>query len=152
MFPAFPHIWAARALAHRVQVQRAHDALQFLVVRPSKILHTQPGRAGVGRGRRSSAVRQYGERSRHLGQVQSNSTLGSLAKQPRARGLTRPYCRSRPSSIPNAPIIRRFAFSEGKAAHPTSCSPFRRGTCDSRWLLYIYNTGKSSPTESSVTH
>jgi len=66
MFPAFTHVWAARALAHRVQIERAHDALELLVIRSPEILHPQPGRPRMGRGQRRGIVRQYGEGSCHL--------------------------------------------------------------------------------------
>jgi hypothetical protein len=42
----------------------------------------------MGRGRWGRVIRQYGEWSRHLGQVQNNSTLGYFTKQPRAAALT----------------------------------------------------------------
>src|ERR1700677_3089560 len=44
MLPAFTHIRATSALAYRVQVECAHDPLEFLVIRPAEVLHAQPGR------------------------------------------------------------------------------------------------------------
>ena len=45
MIPALAHVGAAGALTDGVQVERAHDALQVLIVRPAKEFHAQPGRA-----------------------------------------------------------------------------------------------------------
>ena len=47
MLPAFAHVGAARALADGVQVERAHDALQFLIIWAAEKFHAQPGRTRV---------------------------------------------------------------------------------------------------------
>ena len=45
-----PMIRAARALAHGVQIERAHDALQVLIIRPAKEFHAQPFRPRMAAG------------------------------------------------------------------------------------------------------
>ena len=45
VLPAFAHVGAARAFADGVQVERAHDALQFLIIWAAEKFHAQPGRA-----------------------------------------------------------------------------------------------------------
>src|SRR5260370_19296773 len=44
LLPALAHVGAARALAHRVQVERAHDALQVLVALAPEKLNAKPFR------------------------------------------------------------------------------------------------------------
>jgi len=45
VLPALAHVGAARALAHGVEVERAHDALEFLIIGAAEKFHAQPGRA-----------------------------------------------------------------------------------------------------------
>src|SRR5712671_93416 len=49
MFPTFTHVRAARTLAHRIKAQRAHDALQILIIRPIEKFDAQPVRARMSR-------------------------------------------------------------------------------------------------------
>src|SRR5271156_1495032 len=85
MLPAFPHIRATRALAYGVELERAHDSLQFLVIRSAEVLHPQPRRPRMGRGRRRAIVGQYGERGSHLLEFESYSTRHVPLKQPPLR-------------------------------------------------------------------
>ena len=52
VFPALAHVGAAGGFADRVQVERAHDALELLVPFAPKEADTEPVRAGVRGGRR----------------------------------------------------------------------------------------------------
>ena len=45
VLPALAHVGAARAFADGVQVERAHDALQLLIIFAAEESHAQPGRA-----------------------------------------------------------------------------------------------------------
>src|SRR5579862_4415764 len=45
MLPAFAHVGAARAFADGVEVKRAHDALQFMIIGTTEKFDAQPGRA-----------------------------------------------------------------------------------------------------------
>src|SRR5260370_16615952 len=68
MLPALAHIRTARALAHRVQVERAHDALQVLIAFAAEKFDAQPIRPRVraGRGHRHRRnTRDDVERCRH---------------------------------------------------------------------------------------
>lgn|GEM_PF-5753251 len=88
-----------------------------------------------------------------MGQVRNNSTLGSPVKQPRAAGLARtPPPQFLLHLSLKVSVFDGFAFSEGKAAHSMTYDLFRPSIWDRGHLLYIYNTGKSFPTESSVTY
>src|SRR6185437_5347865 len=42
MLPALTLVWATRTLAHGMQIQRLHDALQILVILSAKEAHLQP--------------------------------------------------------------------------------------------------------------
>ena len=57
VLPALAHVGAARALANGVQPERAHDALQLLVVLPAQELHAQPVRARMRLRRRERQSR-----------------------------------------------------------------------------------------------
>src|SRR5229473_5413844 len=68
VLPALAHVGAARALADRVQIERAHDALQILVALATEKLDAQPIGPGVRarRGHRHRRnVRDDVERCRH---------------------------------------------------------------------------------------
>ena len=45
VLPALAHVGAARAFADGVQVERAHDAFEFLIIWAAEKFHAQPGRA-----------------------------------------------------------------------------------------------------------
>lgn len=81
MFPAFPHIRATRALAHSVKLERAHNPLEFLVIRSAEVLHPQPRGSRMDRRRWRGIVGQYGERGSHLLEFESYSTRHILLKQ-----------------------------------------------------------------------
>lgn len=65
VFPALAYIGATRAFADRVEIERAHGALQFLIFGSAEEAHAQPGRARVRHGRRSG-IGENGEGSRHV--------------------------------------------------------------------------------------
>ena len=75
MLPALAHVRAARALADRVQVERAHDALQLLVIGAAKEAHAQPRwpgmRSGAGGGAAASGqdVERRGHSDKLTGQL-----------------------------------------------------------------------------------
>jgi len=65
MLPAFAHIGAPRAFAHRVQIECAHNGVQLVEILSAAESHLQPGWPLVRVRRRRRVVRQYVEGSRH---------------------------------------------------------------------------------------
>ena len=61
MLPALAHVGAARALADRVQIERAHDALHVLVALAAKKLDAQPIRPRMHARRGHRDRRQIGD-------------------------------------------------------------------------------------------
>ena len=78
MIPALAHVGAAGAFADRVQVQRAHDPLQFLIIFAAEEADLQPVGTRMRARRRNFAgrrIRKNIERSRHLGALQNSILL-----------------------------------------------------------------------------
>ncbi len=66
MFPALAHVRASRALAHRVQFERAHDPVELPEIFPAGKSHLQPRWPRLRARRRRGIVRQDVERSSHF--------------------------------------------------------------------------------------
>ena len=61
MLPAFAHVRATRTFAHGVQVERAHDALQVLIVFAAEEFYAEPFRTGIRDGRQDGQRRRIGQ-------------------------------------------------------------------------------------------
>ena len=116
MFPAFAHVRAARAFADGVQIERAHDALQILIILAAEKSHAEPGWARMSRcGVAAAAERRFeimlkGEAIR----VVLNHVFYAHGCAGTTVGLSG-------AEIPSLPTGSQFAGPETAQVFPTAC-------------------------------